>query len=541
MLHAFFFDSAANQPHSPALWVDGHSYTYGEIEVQVRRVSSGLASVEQAGDAKRCLLFAHRSAAAYWGVLGILDAGLAYVPLSPKMPAARIAAIIEQSGAPVMLVDGHCAAMLDEVLPLLEEPPRIFRLDEEGINPNQLSGASRLQPLPVAAYTLRRGTMSDVAYVLFTSGSTGTPKGVPITHANADAYVKGQLQLQEKYSNARYIQLCELVFDPSVHDIFVCWANGGCLYVPDTVDPLFNADFIKRHEITHWNSVPSVAGLMQQMRKLAPAAFPSLRVSMFGGEPLTRSLTLAWMRAAPNSRILHMYGPTEATIACTCFEVQRGFLEDGQNTVMPLGWALPGVELMVVDAALERVAFGQRGELLVAGPQIAGGYLVPDDAGSSRFVKKVYPGRRARRWYRTGDVASTTADHGIVFHGRLDRQVKIRGNRVELEEVENVVQACSQGTQCAVIPWRVDEAGRAAGLIAFVANVRVEPDRALQACRQRLPSYAVPERVVVVDSLPLNANGKIDRKVLAQQCISDTLADKTMDRSVRRIAERLHA
>ncbi|WP_213301894.1 amino acid adenylation domain-containing protein [Paraburkholderia sacchari] len=540
MLHTFFFDSAANQPHSPALWVDGRSYAYGEIEARARRISSGLASVERPGDARRCLLFAYRSAAAYWGLLGILDAGLAYVPLSPKMPAARIAAIIEQSGASSMLVDRRCAGMLEEVLPLLEEHPRIFLLDEEVADSGQLSAATRLQPLPRGSYKRRRGTPHEVAYVLFTSGSTGDPKGVPITHANADAYIKGQLQLQEKESNTRYIQLCELVFDPSVHDMFVCWAIGGCLYVPHTVDPLFNADFVRHHEITHWNSVPSVAAFMQQMRKLAPGAFPSLRVSMFGGEPLTRSLAMAWMRAAPNSRLLHMYGPTEATIACTCFEVRTGFLEDARNSVMPLGRALPGVELMVVDAELEPVAFGERGELLVAGPQIADGYLVPDAAGSSRFVEKVYPGRRALRWYRTGDVAHTTADHGIVLHGRLDMQIKIRGNRVEMQEVERVIQACSNGTQCAVIPWPVDEAGRATGLVAFVANATIEPGRVLQACRQRLPPYAVPASFVIVDSLPLNVNGKVDRRALARQCVNDTNTDRTVDRSVMRTAEQLH-
>lgn len=539
MLHAFFFDSAANQPHNAALWVDGRSYTYGEIEAWARRVSSGLAAVGRAGDARRCLLFAHRSAAAYWGVLGILDAGLAYVPLSPKMPAARIAAIIEQSGAPSMLVDHRCAAMLDEVLPLLENRPRIFLLDEETDDPDKFAATRRLQRLPIAPCQRGRGTLDDVAYVLFTSGSTGMPKGVPITHANADAYVSGQLERQEKVGDARYIQLCELVFDPSVHDMFVCWANGGCLYVPETVDPLFNADFVKRHQITHWNSVPSSAGFMQQMRKLAPGAFPSLRVSLFGGEPLPRSLALAWMRAAPNSRVLHMYGPTEATIACTRFEVRAEFLEDARNTVMPLGWPLPGVESMVVDAGLEPVASGDRGELLVAGPQIAGGYLAQDEAGSRRFIERSYPGQHARRWYRTGDVVHATANHGFVFHGRVDRQVKIRGNRVELEEVENVVQACSRATQCAVVPWPVDEAGRAAGLVAFVVNARGEPERVLQACRQRLPLYAVPQRLVVVDSLPLNANGKIDRTALAGRFASDAMAERAVDRVAQRVAAHL--
>ena len=337
MLQSYFFDSATNQPDSPALWVDDRLYSYSEIETRARRVSAGLAAVARSGDAARCLLFGHRSVAAYVGVLGILDAGMAYVPLSPKMPATRIASIIERSGAPLMLVDRRCAGSLDEVLSLLDERPQIFLLDEDADESHLPSAAPALSPLPGAPYVQHQGAVHDVAYILFTSGSTGAPKGVPITHANADAYVKGQLQLVDKVRDARYVQLCELSFDPSVHDMFVCWGNGGCLYVPETVDPVYNASFIQTHQITHWNSVPSVAGFMQQMRKLTPGAFPSLRLSLFGGEPLPRSLALTWMRAAPNGRLLHMYGPTEATIASTCFEVTTEFLDDPQHTVIPLG------------------------------------------------------------------------------------------------------------------------------------------------------------------------------------------------------------
>ncbi len=532
MLDSFFFDTAASEPDRPALWVDERVYCYDELASRARRVAAGLRAAMPAGRAARCLLFAHRSVAAYAGLLGILEAGFAYVPLNPNVPAARIAAVIEQSDAPLLLVDRRCAALLDEALSLLDDCPRVFLLDDEGDDARHANEAGAPQarsagdclaglphaPLSAQAHTPREP--HDLAYVLFTSGSTGAPKGVPISHANARAYVAGQLQLLGRLPDARYVQLCELSFDPSVHDMFVCWANGACLYVPKTVEPIYNAAFIKEHAITHWSSVPSVAAFMQQFRKLQPNEFSSLRVTLFGGEPLPRLLVQAWLRAAPNSRVLNMYGPTETTVACSAFEVSREFLADSRHAMMPLGGALPGMELLIVDAVLEPVAPGACGELLIGGPQLAAGYLSSDEPGNRRFISATYPGHASTRWFRSADAAREVAGQGIMFQGRLDTQIKIRGNRIELEEVEHVVQTCSQAALCAVLGWPVDDAGRAGGLVAFISNAEGSAAQILQACRQRLPVYAVPQRIVMLDALPLNVNGKIDRKALAGRCVS---------------------
>jgi acyl-coenzyme A synthetase/AMP-(fatty) acid ligase len=161
--------------------------------------------------------------------------------------------------------------------------------------------------------------------------------------------------------------------------------------------------------------------------------------------------------------------------------------------------------------------------LLIGGPQVARGYLSPDEVGNRRFVDRTYAGYRSPRWYRSADAARDVRGQGIVFQGRLDTQVKIRGNRIELEEVEHVVQACSHAALCAVVAWPVDEAGRAGGLIAFVTGAQESAAQILQACRQRLPVYAVPQRIVMMDALPVNVNGKIDRKALVEHCANSAV------------------
>ncbi|MDE1182616.1 amino acid adenylation domain-containing protein [Paraburkholderia sp.] len=525
MLHSFFFDTATSQPDIPALWVDEQLYSYRDVAGQAQRIAAGLLHVAGDAEPRRCLLFASRSGAAYSSVLGILAAGMAYVPLNPGVPAARTASIIRQSGASVMLVDRRCAAALNEVLALLDDVPQIYLIDNDtAAQPDDDAVPSCVKRLPMDLPFDAHGTGRDIhaddtAYILFTSGSTGAPKGVPISHANASAYIDGQLRLGDGFPGARFVQFCELTFDPSVHDMFVCWGSGGALYVPKTVEPLYNAAFIKQHDITHWNSVPSVVGFLHQFRKLTANEFPTLRYSMFGGEALPRTLLRAWMNAAPNSRMLNVYGPTETTIACTRFEISREFLDDPTHTVIPLGQLTPGIEAVIVDEDLEPVEDGQTGELLIGGPQVASGYLSADEPGNARFISRTYPGRWSQRWYRSSDAVRESNDFGLVFQGRLDTQVKIRGNRIELEEVEHVVQECSHASITVVIPWPVDEAGRPAGLVAFVTSSTLDAKDIQQACKLRLPSYAVPHRVISIDAFPLNTNGKIDRKALAQRCV----------------------
>ncbi|MCY0389423.1 amino acid adenylation domain-containing protein [Robbsia sp. Bb-Pol-6] len=519
MLDSFFFDTAARLPDAPALWVDAQLLSYRTLAEQADRVADGLQRLTsdivpaREGDTPACLLFAHRSAAAYGGLLGILASGHAYVPLGAHFPPERNAAIARRSGARVLLVDRDCATRLAELQPLLDPAIRIVAIES-------LLAAEQAVAVPDAPQRVvhARRTCADLAYVLFTSGTTGVPKGVKVTHANATAYMRSQVAVDPAAANARYSQAFDLTFDLSVHDMFVCWANAGCLYVPPSSDPLTLFAFVRQHALTHWGSVPSTAAFIQQFRKLKPDVFPSLRMTMFCGEALPTSLAQAWALAAPHSRIRNLYGPTEATIACMRFEVERPALARSTDAVVPLGWSLPGEETLVVDAQGEPVADGEKGELLLAGAQLAAGYISDNPADHAKFFDRVYAGRTARRWYRTGDLASVSASHGMRFHGRTDSQVKIRGHRIETQEVEHALRLASGALMVAVIPWPRDATGMANGLVGFVTGTARDDVTILAACRQQLPLYAVPSRVVRLDAFPVNANGKIDRNALLGHC-----------------------
>lgn len=514
MLESFFFRTADREPDAPALWVGAEVVTYRNLGMRAKAVSRALQETVHAmartDVPRRCLLFAHRGAAAYSGLLGILDAGMAYVPLNPGFPAERNAAIARRSGCEILLIDRRCRARLPELLERLCRPVIVLQIEE-------LEAGSISQAIGAAA---RNRASGDHAYILFTSGTTGTPKGVLVTHANACAYIENQLAFDPRVAGARYSQFFDLSFDPSVHDMFVCWGNGGCLHVPETTDPLYLGDFIRQNRLTHWGSVPSAGTLMQQFRKLRQRAFPDLRMSMFCGEALPGSLARAWTLAAPDSRIVNLYGPTEATVTCLRFDVTATFLAGFTDTVIPLGHSLPGQETVIVDEALEAVADGESGELLLGGSQIADGYISDNEADHRKFFERRYPGRQTQRWYRSGDLARVTRDNGLRFLGRTDSQLKIRGNRVELLEVEHVVASCSGASMVAVVAWPRDTNDSAMGLVAFVNQPvsRGEAEHLLALCRTRLPVYARPDRFIGLDAFPLNVNGKIDRQALFEIC-----------------------
>ncbi len=509
-LGEMFLGVAQRFPDRPCVWAAGETLTYAGLKRRAEAV--GRCILLAGGVAAPIAVFAYRTASAYAAVMGTLLAGCLYVPLNPRYPAERNRAILDCSGAAVVLVDKRCGAEASRVLGLIGRRLTVILLDNASLEPGLALRHDIIRPADPAGTALLPGGEPHGAYVLFTSGSTGTPKGVLVTHRNVLEYVSAILRLFQPGCEDRFCHLADLTFDISVHDMFTCWAAGACLYVVPEQDIAAPAAFVRAHRLTFWFSVPSAISFMDKFRSLPPGALPSLRCSLFCGEALFEDQAATWHRAAPDSAIYNLYGPTEATVAITVYPWTQAGAEP-RPAVVPMGRPFPGQHVVLVDERLAPVAPGDVGEVCLGGSQVAAGYWNDPARTEDRFVRLSAPG--ADRWYRTGDLARWDERDGLVFHGRIDQQVKIRGFRVELEEIETVLRAALQTEIAVALGWPEDANGAARGITAFAAaTAPIKEAEAIRACRRALPEYMVPLRIVQLDQVPLNANGKIDRLAL---------------------------
>ncbi|WP_262285282.1 amino acid adenylation domain-containing protein [Micromonospora sp. MA102] len=411
-------------------------------------------------------------------VVGVLLAGAAYVPLEPGGPRERLREIARDAGVRVVVGDTAAAEFGGE----------------PGVEAVGLPGPAPLAPCPA-----RPG---DPAYVLFTSGSTGRPKGVLTTHRNAVEFVTGVAALTGADASVRSLGIASLGFDAATMDLFVPLLLGGAVQLlgtDDRADPVRLARFVAAHEVTWGFITPTVLALLD------PAELPSWRVLLCGGEAVPAELVARW---APGRRFLNGYGPTETTVLAV-----SGDLTAADTDPVPIGLPLPNHRAYVVDADLRPVPPGETGELLIGGPGLADGYLDRPGLTAERFVPDPFGDRPGERLYRTGDLVRQAPDGRIVYLGRADRQVKVRGQRIELGEVEAVLagHAAVDGVAVEAVPG---PAGTE--LVAFLTPADAPDDEALRAyAGPRLTTAMLPARTVRLAALPVSpTSGKLDRPAL---------------------------
>jgi amino acid adenylation domain-containing protein len=510
-----FLESVNRVPSREALVVDGEHLSYFALQRLADKIASTILEHERDVFPLVALL-AHRSKTAYAGILGILGTGKGYVPLNPKFPIERTRRMLALSGCEMLIAGTESFQQLPKLLIEVSRPLIVILpdlVDACGLAsefPKHRFVASKEMADNDSSPLRPEASPTGIAYLLFTSGSTGQPKGVPIAQSNVRSYLHFVCNRYDVDERDRFSQEFDLTFDLSVHDMFVCWERGGCLFSVPEKSVMAPAKFIREHQLTMWFSVPSVVGVLARMRLLPPGCFPSLRYSLFCGEPLAASYAQLWQEAAPNSIVENLYGPTETTIAISRYR-WNGIESSKEcvNGIAPIGWIFNGQEGAVIDAEGKAVPAGVSGELCLSGSQVTTGYWNEPKKTQEQFVR--LPNAGESLWYRTGDIVQHDANGCLRYLGRVDHQVKIRGYRVELQEIEAVLRkAC--GTELVVsIAWPVEN-GNADGVVAFVSGVEaLDHDRVSAHCRNLLPDYMVPKKIYLCDEMPLNANGKIDR------------------------------
>ncbi|MFD3590996.1 amino acid adenylation domain-containing protein, partial [Streptomyces sp. NPDC058683] len=474
-------------PGAVAVVCGDEQLTYAEVNERATRLAETLTDLG-VGPESMVAVVMPRSADVVAAVVGVWQAGAAYLFVDPALPAERAAAMLADAG-PACVVIGSGPT---ETLPVGISVP-VLRMDE-------LGEATEAAREPVA------GQPGAAAYVMYTSGSTGRPKGVVVSHAAVVHLVAALGPVTAVGPGTGMLQFASFGFDGSVLDLAVTLASGGRLVVATTAergDPALLAATLNRADVTVASVVPSLLAVMD------PDAVRSLERVLVGGELLTGDLARVW---ADRLDLVNTYGPTEATVMVTTTSVERDPV-----TAPPVGRPVANMHVYVLDRWLRPVPPGVAGELYVAGAGLARGYQAQPALTAERFVACPF-GAPGERMYRTGDLVRWTADGQLVFVGRTDDQVKIRGFRVEPGEVEAAVTA-HPGVAQAVVVAREDVPGDRR-LVAYVVPVEESGSagdltagvRAFAA--ERVPEYMVPSAVVVLDALPLSVNGKVDRAAL---------------------------
>ncbi|MFE7354972.1 Pls/PosA family non-ribosomal peptide synthetase [Streptomyces sp. NPDC057543] len=523
-LHHFFQDSCDRTPWAVALECDEQHLTYADLDARANQVAHYLRSVG-VGTGTRVAVLLPRSVDMYVSLLGVCKAGAAFVPLDPASPPERIAYILGDSGAEVLLTTGDLIPRAGHAE--TEEPGgcRVIRTD---------AWASEVACLPTtrpAADMSAAGRYESdpTAYIMYTSGSSGRPKGVEIAQSSICNFLGVVTPVYAVRPDDRVFQGMTISFDFSIEEIWPTWTAGATLVAGPSGPARLGdelADFLETHRVTVLYCVPTLLATI-------PRELPRVRSVVVGGEACPQSLVGRWSR--PGRRILNTYGPTEATVTATWQEMRA-------DRPVTIGRPLPTYSVVLLDEQRRPVPHGSTGEICLGGPGLARGYVGRPDLTADRFIEHPL-GPRSGRLYRTGDLGRMTVDGEIEYLGRADAEVKIRGYRVALGEIDNVlledpgvaqavtalVPAPDTGrtpqTRDDLDPAGHSETGSGKVLAAYVvrATDTPEPDAASDGdlvgrlhehLQRTLPAYMVPSFLDILDRLPAMPSGKVDRRLL---------------------------
>jgi amino acid adenylation domain-containing protein len=498
LLHDPLRAAAERCPDEPALLDAEKSFSHKELSSNAAQTAAVLTAAG-VGPGDLVAVAVEKSVAQITAILGVCASGAGYVPVEPSWPANRIASVCAQAGIRHAVVGPDAQ---------VEWP--------EDVTVHRLQANSALLGEVPEATALRRPQPDDLAYVIFTSGSTGRPKGVAIEHRAARTTIDDLVDRFPISAADRMLALSACSFDLSVHDIFAVLGVGGALVVPDAErqrDPGHWLELMRQHRVTLWNTAPALMEMLVEYAEVDPElareAFAPLRLVFLSADWIPVTLPDRVRALAPNARIVSLGGATEASIWSICHPIDD--VAPGWRSI-PYGRALRGQLFHILDEQGRPQPVGEPGELHIGGGGLARGYVGDPHQTADRFITHPQLGLRL---YRTGDMGRWRYDGTIEFLGRLDRQVKIRGHRIELGEVESVLDRLP-GIRKSValsVPGP-DDRPRLVAYVVRHADAEMTDEDMRRRLRENVPEYMVPTRFVTMDEFPVTANGKIDYKAL---------------------------
>ena len=481
-------DQVARTPQTIAALSEQGTLNYEELNERANQLARYLRSLG-IGPEVRVGICLDRSLEMIVGILGILKAGGAYVPLDPTYPAERLSYMLQDSQSQVLLTQQGLHSQLPEfsgtVVELGSQWPEIARNSTQDLD------------------TIT--TPENLAYVIYTSGSTGKPKGVAICHRSAVAFLNWVHQVFSKDDLGGVLASTSICFDLSVFEIFAPLSCGGSAIVVKNALALAELSETTAQRVSLINTVPSAMRELVRM-KAVPA---SVRIVNLAGEALPADLVSEIYEVCEVKQVFNLYGPSEDTTYSTYAHIPRTH----DAIQVPIGKPIKNTQVYVLDERMEPLPIGAPGELLIGGEGLARGYLGRPALTAERFVPDPFSKREGSRLYRTGDWVRWRADGALDFIGRVDHQVKIRGYRIEMGEIESALCNLEKVEQ-AVVVAREDQPGEKRLVAYVVACKEIETQELQDSLKQNLPEYMIPADFVMLKSMPLTPNGKVDRRAL---------------------------
>lgn len=484
-LENFFESSVLSYPCSVAIEEGEIQYTYVEADKMANKLAHFLKS-KDIGPEDKVVILLPRMYQVPIVMLGVLKAGAAYIPLDPEIPAERVNFIMQDAGAKLLITSDIILGRIGEQL----NPQPIFNIDKQ---------LSETEVYPDTKPEVLNRSLSNLCYIIYTSGTTGQPKGVLLEHRNVANYISSAREIYPIDDTDRALQGFSVSFDASVEEIWVTFSAGATLVI-GTFEIMRSGDrfasILNNLQITFLSCAPTLLSMVKE-------DIPGLKILIFGGEVCSKDIAGRWCK--PGRVVFNTYGPTEATVIAT-YSVLKPFEE------VTIGKPLQGYDVLLVNEQLEVVADGEEGEILIGGESVARGYLNREELSAKKFVVTDKFKGVKERYYRTGDLAKYSPNGEILFLGRADAQVKVRGFRVELAEIEGLLTKCD-GIQAAAVALD-SKTQQLAAYVVLREGKDINREEIAKLLRQTLPYYMVPSTLDIIETLPMTSSQKIDRNKL---------------------------